>query len=199
MTKPNHGLTLVELLVVVGLIALLALIALPNLLDAATRTRVSRVKTDLRTLSTAIETYGIDRTGYPDAAPAPLKVGLPYSASCLGRLSTPVAYLANSHLPDPFSPEWPIVYANMRAETEGSPSVFDLLVPQMSAYDREIVVGHRYALASVGPDGTFQPQPRGEPLDINPRTLETKVSPLYDPTNGTVSNGDITRTGLGQL
>ena len=56
----NKGFTLIELLVVVGIIAILASIAIVNLLHAQVRARVARVKADMRTLTTAIEAYSVD-------------------------------------------------------------------------------------------------------------------------------------------
>lgn len=53
----NNGFTLIELLVVVAIISIIALIALPNFLEAQTRAKVSRVKSDIRTLAVAVETY----------------------------------------------------------------------------------------------------------------------------------------------
>lgn len=59
------GFTLVELLIVVAIIAILAAIAVPNFLEAQVRAKVSRAKTDMRTLATAIEAYAVDNTKYP--------------------------------------------------------------------------------------------------------------------------------------
>jgi len=55
----------IELLIVVAIIAILAAIALPNFLEAQTRSKVSRVKADLRTIATGLETYHIDWNHYP--------------------------------------------------------------------------------------------------------------------------------------
>jgi prepilin-type N-terminal cleavage/methylation domain-containing protein len=52
--------TLIELLIVVAIIAILAAIAVPNFLEAQTRSKVSRAKADMRTLATAIESYTVD-------------------------------------------------------------------------------------------------------------------------------------------
>lgn len=57
--------TLIELLIVVAIIAILAAIAVPNFLEAQTRAKVSRVKSDMRSITTAIESYHIDNNQYP--------------------------------------------------------------------------------------------------------------------------------------
>ncbi len=66
MTK--KGFTLIELLIVVAIIAILAAIAVPNFLEAQTRSRVARVQSDQRSLSLAIEAYYVDTNKYPAQA-----------------------------------------------------------------------------------------------------------------------------------
>ena len=61
----KKGFTLIELLIVVAIIAILAAIAVPNFLEAQTRAKVSRVKSDLRTYATAIESYAVDNNRPP--------------------------------------------------------------------------------------------------------------------------------------
>jgi len=68
MLRRNHGekgFTLIELLIVVAIIAILAAIAVPNFLEAQVRSKISRVRNDLRSLATAIEAYRIDNNTYP--------------------------------------------------------------------------------------------------------------------------------------
>jgi prepilin-type N-terminal cleavage/methylation domain-containing protein len=65
--------TLIELLIVVGIITILAAIAIPNLLEAQTRAKVSRVRADLRTLATAIEAFSGDY-GAPPTPRCPVPV-----------------------------------------------------------------------------------------------------------------------------
>jgi type II secretion system protein G len=126
------GFTLIELLIVVAIIAILAAIAVPNFLEAQTRSKVARVKADMRTVTTAIETYHIDHNAYPRMNPNVCKdpdnpqdtwlVGSLYDhflwyewdewgeeAEHLGpgggvptSLTTPVAYLTSRAPADPF-------------------------------------------------------------------------------------------------
>jgi prepilin-type N-terminal cleavage/methylation domain-containing protein len=57
--------TLIELLIVVAIIAILAAIAVPNFLEAQTRSKMSRAKADMRSIVTAIEAYAVDYNKYP--------------------------------------------------------------------------------------------------------------------------------------
>lgn len=97
----RKGFTLIELLIVVAIIAILAAIAVPNFLEAQTRSKVSRVKADQRSLSVAIESYKIDWNYYPSACPSEEWPG--YEPSGPGRegrqgqglLTAPTAYITS--------------------------------------------------------------------------------------------------------
>ena len=90
--KQCSGFTLIELLIVVAIIAILAAIAVPNFLEAQTRSKISRVKGDMRSIELAVEAYRVDCNAYP------------YSSNTWYGLlltTTPIAYM--STLPaDPF-------------------------------------------------------------------------------------------------
>src|SRR5690349_15764472 len=64
-TMRIRAFTLIELLIVVAIIAILAAIAVPNFLEAQTRSKVSRTKADMRSVTTAIESYAVDNNKYP--------------------------------------------------------------------------------------------------------------------------------------
>ncbi len=195
--------TLIELLIVVAIIAILAAIAVPNFLEAQVRAKVSRVGSDLRTLATAIESYRVDNNAYPVygaiTAPVPGAAVEDPSASTgqdyfeyLSRrtglaITTLIAY-ASTIPPDIFSTRYagtgpePIVfdyaYKNARFNAVlfvGAPEPW--LGPEGSAFIQD---WGEWRLVSAGPD-----------LD---RTDDIKFNRVYDPTNGTVSDGDIVRT-----
>src|SRR6056297_1747090 len=70
LTMQNHrAFTLIELLIVVAIIAILAAIAVPNFLEAQIRSKIARVKSDTRTVATAMESYAVDNNRYPYCAP----------------------------------------------------------------------------------------------------------------------------------
>jgi prepilin-type N-terminal cleavage/methylation domain-containing protein len=94
---PRRAFTLIELLIVVAIIAILAAIAVPNFLEAQVRSKVSRVKNDMRTLTTAVEAYYVDYNSYTNDSDGQFVTG--YNG--FTRLTTPVAYIT-SLAKDPF-------------------------------------------------------------------------------------------------
>jgi prepilin-type N-terminal cleavage/methylation domain-containing protein len=61
------GFTLVEIMIVVGIITLLAALALPGFLRARKRAQASRVKDDLRLIDAAVDQYAIETQRQPGA------------------------------------------------------------------------------------------------------------------------------------
>ncbi|MEN6625114.1 MAG: prepilin-type N-terminal cleavage/methylation domain-containing protein [Candidatus Sumerlaeia bacterium] len=176
--RDHTGFTLIELLIVVAIIAILAAIAIPNFMLAQTRAKISRVKSDLRTIATAVEAYGVDNSVYP--------YPLDHANNALTRvheLTTPISYLISVSMTDPFPQRdapaayWYDNYSG--AFIEDNPNL-----------DRFKFNG--YCLASVGPDCSY------DAVALLPPFLGTNMEPshlgrLYDPTNGTISIGDIAR------
>jgi prepilin-type N-terminal cleavage/methylation domain-containing protein len=176
--------TLIELLIVVAIIAILAAIAVPNFLEAQTRAKVSRVKNDLRVCATAIESYAVDDNSYPwDYY---WTFGTEWDT--WRQLTTPIAYLTTIYL-DPFSgktgPKAPFAYGLQK----NRPSA-----PQRESY---LAAGVQYLILSFGPDReeTWDWSNFGE---AGADLLRQMREILYDPTNGTLSRGDVIRTSRGQ-
>ena len=209
--KGGGAFTLIELLIVVAIIAILAMIALPNFLEAQTRAKVSRVRADLRTIATALESYAADWTEYP------LNDGF-YNVLPL-ELTTPVAYLTNATLIDPFcltkpsgniarggkpvgervryytytlpvtAAEW-----NLHIRLGRTPPVeaIEGMNPRIfQKYGRWRLVSNGPDMNYADPDYVFGSEPIADPLGV---VQGSDV--LYDPTNGAVSKGNILRTHL---
>ena len=59
------GLTLIEMIVVLAIIALVAALIVPNVIGRPDEARVTVAKTDLRTISAALKMYRLDNGDYP--------------------------------------------------------------------------------------------------------------------------------------
>lgn len=156
MTMRQSGFTLIELLIVVAIIAILAAIAVPNFLEAQVRSKVSRVRSDHRSLATAIESYYVDNNAYPagDTSGGATAFGcnkIPGASNAilsvpvfrvkqnltdnLMTLTTPVAYIT-SIFSDPF------------ADTRGASFMYALGGDGITA-----AAGSAWMVWSFGPDG----------------------------------------------
>lgn len=157
---------------------ILAAIAVPNFLEAEVRSKVARSRADMRSLSTAIEAYGIDNNAYPihaviatqsqDGSASPRT---PTFASAQpgvrSSLTTPIAYITML-FSDPFAPVGGHTFRYFAADGG-------------------------WILWSAGPDTRYDIVPE---RDYNPALREPTPELLwvtYDPTNGTISNGDLWR------
>jgi len=137
-----RGFTLIELLIVVAIISILAAIAIPNMLEAQVRAKVARVRADMYTMRTGLETYRIDNEGYP---PAPYAFFPPFPEAKTYLLTTPVSYLSGIPLdvfkvnPDPDPPGGPFG-----------------LTGAYIAYINDPLITEVWLLMSYGPDLDFE-------------------------------------------
>lgn len=63
--KSHRGFTLIEILVVVVIIAILAALIAPNIIGRDDQARVTAVKSDLQSISQALDMYKMDNFRYP--------------------------------------------------------------------------------------------------------------------------------------
>jgi type II secretion system protein G len=173
INRKFKGFTLIELLIVVAIIAILAAIAIPNFLAAQVRSKVSRVKADVRSIATALECYRTDNTAYPSTW---LDLGgglepLPWEQR-LVPLSTPISYISSVPV-DAFRAQGHVAY---NYDDAASYPVGNVL-PSYSWLNNWAPNPYAWQLVSIGP------------------ALFLNWASIYDPTNGTVSNGCIYRGG----
>jgi len=193
----RRSFTLIELLIVVAIIAILALIAVPNFLEAQTRAKVSRAKNDLRTLAVAVECYRVDAGDWPfgpNAGTYPRNwegykwPGWPEEYGQWYHLTTPISYLSavpHDTFKRPYNEQWWIWEDYYR--------VWNLSMHYTGGGWAQPTTGYackhgiQILMASVGPDKVE---------DVSDGSAGTGLPgssnlTIYDPTNGTVSWGDI--------
>lgn len=203
----KKGFTLIELLIVVAIIAILAAIAVPNFLEAQVRSKVSRVKSDMRTLATAVESYQVDwnkpapcsMTGGPGPF-APVESG--GTGTLTYAITTPVAYLSSFTFFDPFVNadslipydeklfSWHPYHWKWNPPTSSTPTPDSSAAPTQGEYNglefQEYYGSWR--MLSIGPDRDYTsryPRSWNQPM---------RAGVPYDATNGTVSLGNIIRS-----
>lgn len=239
--KVFAGFTLIELLIVVAIIAILAAIAVPNFLEAQTRAKVSRAKSDQRTLAVALVSYYVDNNHFPPdrnyynnggprivtsrgtAQQTADRYWLVHEA--LYPLTTPVAHLSSVTFDDPFAHKIDprVAFSNLFTTFdmnfisytyfEGSheshialPSLspdathcwgdWSINDPNRDPGLRVTAIRSGCVINSIGPD---QLNSQGEWSVVSgPWGTGVNGALGYDPTNGTISPGDITR-GIGGL
>ncbi len=222
----RRAFTLIELLIVVAIIAILAAIAVPNFLEAQTRSKVARAKADLRTLALGLESYAVDNTNYPYSESINSSIwlapgGFPKANPAMrcGGVTSPIAYLTSvpvdvfSH-PNvdiatglPTGEPAPIYYEKagfgfndgVKLTDMPSPVPNDLVgttsiagVQAASTLVRsDLQTPRRFVLYSLGPDIT----PHAIDMQSKAEVSRSRyfIGNRYDPTNGTVSTGNVIR------
>jgi prepilin-type N-terminal cleavage/methylation domain-containing protein len=206
--KMRKGFTLIELLIVVAIIAILAAIAVPNFLEAQTRAKNTRSVANMRNLATAIETYRIDNKG---ATPTGYcNYWWCNRAAYTATLTTPVAYMT-SIVEDPFLRDW--------YNSPGMPDWTKVVLAEYQLWDHTIL--HALFQTPQGSAPGLWPFPPNYPaftsqektnlensvhqtFIINkkegtnymmrgqgPKLRTQSYTLLYDPSNGTISDGHI--------
>ncbi len=218
--KRRVGFTLIELLIVVAIIAILAAIAVPNFLEAQTRSKTSAAASDMRSVATALEAYYIDNNRYPYSetiagaawmVPGGMPIQNP-SNYRMGGITSPIAYMT-SVPPDPFKhgfdtplvPVGPLYYeiAGVAMMNGVLTTARAVQVPADAVAEKSITgtgadtpitdpneTPRRWVLFSLGPDLENHLFDGGGNLISQSRY---HLDNRYDPTNGTISKGNIIR------
>lgn len=173
----NKAFTLIELLIVVAIIGILAAIAVPNFLNAQLRAKVSRVQSEMKSVSTAYQMYFLDNNAFPPHCDGPAQ----HKA-----VTTPVSYL-NTSVDDIFAQSetakqdslWPNTWGQYHPEVSMGWNERMFGFENGVKNDPEFFAANRNAaffIMSFAPD---------EDLD-SPRPSAAR----YESSNGLISNGD---------
>ena len=214
----SSAFTLIELLIVVAIIAILAAIAVPNFLESQTRAKVSRVKADMRSVQTGLEAYAADHNHYPpnllDGVGRTNVMNMPMGKMPFVpyTITTPISYITSVPL-DTFKPKVMIDHVHSFLYFNSTNTPDDLNRRAHRARVNSFPMGEEYnvgvpewSLTSIGPDRQFGTMATQVDLDGDLPIYEIMTMPMmgmgnmgsmaqYDPTNGTISDGDITIFG----
>ncbi|MCB2154353.1 type II secretion system protein GspG [bacterium] len=209
--RAGSAFTLIELLVVVAIIAILAAIAVPNFLEAQTRGKVAAAQSNIRTITGALEAFAVDNNRYP--ATQPVVPGDPLALLSdfqLSALTTPISYISPGAFHDPFGTvRARAAFPNKRDVNRGG----DFPTLTQPNEQRSLLYYHYPSLSqrlnveeinifgasviSIGPDiqdslGAYRPFSAAFFVnELQDEGIRHPVDTMYDPTNGTVSIGDI--------
>lgn len=179
----TKGFTLIELLIVVAIIAILVAIAIPNLMHAQTRAKVSRARGDMHSIALALESYNIDQNVYPGCLEG--YPGVAIESFLPDSITTPIPYLKSDAFVDPFhdieSGGYGVRYRYFEWES--------FCRNPLRKQDYENTYGS-WNLISYGPDRVIGPL---DYCTTKNGTSGWMVCP-YDPTNGSASWGDVMRS-----
>lgn len=209
----QHAFTLIELLIVVAIIAILAAIAVPNFLEAQTRAKVSRVRADMRTVVTGTELYRVDHGRYPIPSgedgrfltnPQTAPDGWTETRTPVV-LTTPIAYL-NNRPPDAFAKKGSdeqhfyyttLDYIRLKEGEHGDEEFRDFYRDLTGKWPSQPVL---FSMLSLGPDQAHNVghgHGHDHDHDDHGHDHDHNSPAIYDPTNGTISSGDIHFMGPG--
>jgi len=167
------GITLFEMMIVMTVTMILSLIFIYSTNHIVVRTKMERVKEEQRVLSRALQNYRMDYNDYPMQMTA---------------LNAPTAYL--SCLPrDPFLPHSTLPTYEYHYKPSDEYDYIIISAGPDGDLDLDQMLDKVQSSSTSSGDSAVSVRTRDELLkNILPFYLATKV---YDPTNGTVSDGDI--------
>ncbi len=208
--EKDVGFTVIELLIVIAIISIIAAIAVPNLMSANIRAKVSGVKADMGSIAIALEDYKIDdpNRNYPVEPPSPYghdEIAVsgqafddPSDALGLGKLVYPLDASEPTYLKriagDPFNDsgeeEW--------NGTSGAHNNHYCYFTADANQESSSTEAKYWALVSYGPDKDPDIDSYTEAwnaVDPNAPDHDTYKNLVYNPDNGITSSGDIVIIG----
>lgn len=116
---PEAGVTLIEMMVVLVIIAIIAAMVVPNVIDRPDRARVTVAETDIRAISAALELYRLDNRTYPTTSQGLSALVTPPTSA-----PVPANWATGGYLPEMPTDPWsnPYVYTS-----PGADNAYDLV------------------------------------------------------------------------
>lgn len=208
MRPDRKGFTLLELLIVMGIVLVLAAVALPNFLNARTRSQVVMARSHTVAVSKGLELYSVDFNRFPLSAyrlpDDPFGI---LSHRQLVVLTTPIGYISPNSLLDPFGVIESQVYDPALTFNNDFPrltqpnserSLLYFHYPSMAfRKDDPTLAINGASTISIGPDrkdslGSYRPFDPLFFLNRLPGAIARHPhDTVYQPTNGVRSGGDI--------
>ncbi len=205
----RKGLTLIELLIVLGIILVMAEVALPGLLTMRTRGMVVAARANVRSLCHGLELYAFDFRHFPETRPRMPEdpLGL-LSDNQLEVLLHPFAYTNMETMHDPFGTveSWGAQVNSSNGndfpklkQPNAQRSLLYFEYPSLAKRVRIPVIKMAgAAVVSIGPDrldslGVYRPfDERFLSQHFPSSGVRHPYDTVYNPTNGSTSFGDIT-------
>lgn len=171
----------------VAILLIVAGIATQSYGDMLIKAKTSRVKAEFRTISAAISSYAVDHNSQPRMSHFVLYrdpsfdqiLGVPVNGILSRVLTTPVAYVTSINRLDPFMTAKSVAPLDEQFYTYQVLNVYRSNFPESDFWPRAVSFYGDWRLGSVGPDQVFD------------HGFANSAQLPYDPSNGTISFGNI--------
>lgn len=185
--RSPEAFTILELLIVLGIVLVLAGLAMENYQRALINTRIARVRSDLRLMAQAIESYTVDHARVPRMADFEIYgdetfdvvQGVEVRGIMSRALSTPIAYLSVAQMTDPFMAASPEAAIDERIYTYHDMAALRSHEPESAFWAAAEKHYGAWRCGAVGVDQTYY------------HGFANSAQLPYDPTNGLVSYGNL--------
>ena len=164
--------------------------------SAPSRAKISRVRADLRSLATAQESYYIDWNSYTFKDTGDNPIG--FYTEGFAQLTSPIAYMTS--IPWDAFGEYDDVGVHRKPMLEMGTGDAGQYVQSGTPNNPQGMPSNTWMMRSTGPDRIDDTHVNSYPwppsrIPHNQSGVAEVLTYIYDPTNGTVSFGDVYRVG----
>lgn len=128
-----RGFTLIEVMVVVVILAILASIVVPKIMDQPDRARITKAKTDIRAVEAALNLYRLDNMVYPST-----DQGLDALVTAPTDTPVPKNWKEDGYLDRVPQDPWQNAYLYLNPGSHGSIDIYSMGPDQQQATDDDV-------------------------------------------------------------